>query len=200
MRESGFQDRFEIVNGPEDGAEFPIAARTFSIGADPDCEAQIRLDSSVRPVHARASVTAGGYRIRRMAEAPVYVDGKRAGTLRSRVVRPGGYVQVGQTMLCLECAPEGIMSRSQGAVMENDLIWIVRHGSRSLYRTLRRLILWPILLGWEVVGTKLGALAALFLLYMFWPWFHGWVDYLASWGWAWAKYFIMQAVRKVFNG
>ena len=142
---------------------------------------------SVQPVHARASVAAGGYRIRRMAEAPVYVNGKRTGTLLSRVVRPGGYVQVGQTVMCLECGPEGIVNRSHGAVMENDLMWVVRHGSRSLFTTVKKLVMWPLLLAWEVVGTKLGALAVFFLLYSFWPWFHAWVNYFAAWGWAWVR-------------
>lgn len=191
---SDLSDRFEIVNGPEDGAEFTITSRTFSIGSDSDCEAQIRLDSSVRSVHARVSVAAGGYRIRRMAEGPLLVNGKRAGTLRSRLVRPGEYVQVGQTMMCLECGPEGVMSRSQGAVMENDLMWVIRHGSRLLFSTAKRLVLWPILLAWEVVGTKLGALAVFFLLYMFWSWFHAWVNYFVAYGWAWGRYMVGQVL------
>ena len=121
-----------IVNGPEDGTEFPIVRGPVRIGSDASSAVVIRLDPSVRQHHALATVVSDGYRIRRTGGAPVYVDDKRAGMLFSRIARSGSLVQVGHTLLCVECAPGGLASRRRGTVSESDLGWAVQQGVRIL--------------------------------------------------------------------
>ena len=130
-------DRLEVVNGPEDGTEFPIARAPFDIGADPGCAVSLRLDRNVRHYHARATVVSDGYRIRRLGPGPVYVNGRRAGVVRSRVIRTGDLVQVGGTQLSLQCAPGGLASRSHGLPTESDIGWALRLLVRGAVRTLR---------------------------------------------------------------
>ncbi len=81
MSRHGQADRFEIVNGPEDGMAFPVTRSPIAIGVDPGCNVQVRLDADVVRVHARAMAVAEGYRIRRTGPKPVWVDGKRAWAL-----------------------------------------------------------------------------------------------------------------------
>ncbi len=122
----GYPDRFEVVNGPEDGAVFSLTRSPFDVGSDPGCAVHLQFDQTVRPIHARATVVSDGYRIRRLKGWPVFVNGKRAGAVRSRVVRHGDIVQVGGTQLCLQCAPGGLAGRSHGMVHESDLGWALR--------------------------------------------------------------------------
>src|SRR5690606_5710267 len=97
MRMEPAGDSFEIINGPEDGTEFPIARAPFDLGSDPGCGVAIRLDDAVVRFHARVTAVAGGYRIRRITDTPVYVNGLRVGRIRSRIVRAKDVVKVGRT-------------------------------------------------------------------------------------------------------
>ena len=126
-------DSFVVVNGPEDGTEFPVVRSPFSIGRDASCTVNVRLDKAVRDIHAHVAVASDGYRIRRADAAPVYVNGRRTGMVRSRVARSGDLVQIGQTVLALDCTPDGLASRSHGIVTENDVVWAARKGSLALY-------------------------------------------------------------------
>ncbi len=123
----GAPDTFEAVNGPEDGTEFPVTRSPVDIGADPGCGIVLQCDRDVQRIHARVTVVSEGYRIRkRQGGGAVYVDGRRAGAIRSRIVRHGGIVQVGNTELALQCAPDGLASRSHGLPQESDIGWAVR--------------------------------------------------------------------------
>ncbi len=142
-----YTDHFEIVNGPEDGTEFPVTRTPVDIGHDPGCGVHVQLDSKVKLIHARVTVVSDGYRVRRLANAPVYVNGKRAGVVLARVVRTGGVVQVGETQLALQCSPDGLASRSHGMPSESNLGWALRIfyrklmlGVRIVWRTLRSLL------------------------------------------------------------
>ncbi len=121
-----FSDRFEIVNGPEDGIDFPITRTPIDVGADPACGIFLSIDKAVRPVHARISVVSGGYRVRSISGAPVLVDGKRSGVVLARIVRSGGMVRIGDTTLCLLCEPDGLADRSLGVPLESNLAWLIR--------------------------------------------------------------------------
>lgn len=123
----GYPDHFEIVNGPEDGTRFPIGRTPVDMGSDGSCGIFIALDNDVKRFHARVTVVSDGYRIRRLGGAgPVHVNGKRAGLIRSRIVRHAGVVRVGNTELCLLAAPEGLASRSYGLPTESDAAWFLR--------------------------------------------------------------------------
>lgn len=123
---TGEPDRFEVVNGPEDGTAFHITRTPFDIGADPGCAVSLRLDPDLRRVHARVTVVAEGYRVRRLGNAGVWVNGRRAGLIRSRILRNGGVLRVGRTDLYLVAAPDGLASRSYGMPFENDFLWAAR--------------------------------------------------------------------------
>lgn len=164
-------DSFVVINGPEDGTEFPIVRAPLTLGSDPACAIHLRLDAQVRKQHARLTAVSDGYRIRCHGPAPTWVGNKRVGALRSRVVRAGAALRVGNTLLCLECAPEGLASRSRGIVAESDLGWAVRQGLKSsvqasgqvasfISRTLRRLFG-----SWFAIG------AMVFAAMVFWPQF-----------------------------
>jgi hypothetical protein len=85
------------------------------------------------------------------------VNGKRAGVIRSRIVRNGGIVQAGGTELALRCAAGGLAGRSIGLPSESDLGWMIRlvfrrgaRGLRAAWRTTRaitgRFFWWAVLL------------------------------------------------------
>jgi hypothetical protein len=99
----------------------------MDIGCDGSCGIFVALDPEVKRHHARVTVVSDGYRIRRLGGAgPVYVNGKRVGIIRSRIVRHAGIVRVGDTELCLLAAPEGLASRSYGLPTESDIAWLLR--------------------------------------------------------------------------
>jgi len=181
MRTSGSSDCFVVINGPEDGTEFPLLRAPFYVGEDVSCAVNVRLDRGVRPFHAHVSVVSEGYRIRRTDAAPVYVNGKRTGMLRSRIVRSGGLIQVGNTKLVLECAPDGLASRSHGITTETDLGWVIRQAARGLGRLLRGVLdLVLRVFGW-ILGSWLAIALVLGGLYLFCPPFHRlvrWIFYM----------------------
>lgn len=184
MKSYEYADCLIVVNGPEDGTEFPLVRGPVQIGRSPSCAVNIRLDENVRDVHALVTAVSDGYRVRRLAEAPVYVDGRRAGMFWSRIVRSGGYLQVGQTLLALECAPDGLASRSLGLASENDVAWTLR----QLVKGSWRLALGVIRFVLRVAGPRFGkwALFAIVFgaLYVLWPAFHNVV-----WRTYWAIYY-----------
>ena len=94
-------------------------------GAPPGAPAGVTLAG-------RGLARTGGRGTRRAGPGPVYVDGKRAGALLSRVVRSGGTVRVGDTLLCVECVPHGLAGRSHGMVAESDLAWAIRNALAGL--------------------------------------------------------------------
>jgi len=180
-RAIGQPDRFIVVNGPEDGTEFPVIRAPFHIGSEPSCRVSIRLDSAVRPLHALATVVSDGYRLRRLDRTPLFVDGKRAGMLRSRIVRSGGTVQVGQTLLVVACAPDGLARRSRGIVTESDLAWFAKHLIGKLVAAVRGLLRWVLGLFGRLITSWLAIGSMLFLLYVFWSPLRWRVNHFFSW-------------------
>ena len=171
MRTPGQPDCFQVVNGPEDGAEFPMVRSPIHMGHDPRCAICISLDASVVEDHALVSAVSDGYRIRRLSRAPVFVNGKRAGMIRSRVVCDGGTVQVGRTLLALECAPDGLACRSRGIVTESDSYWAARHVGGHLVRMGRSLLSTAAYFAGRILSSWWGMLGVLALLYLFVPGF-----------------------------
>ena len=161
-----------IINGPEDGAEFPLVRTPVYIGHGPDCQAHVRLDTAIQPRHAMVTAVSDGYRVRAAGGPGVFVDGKRAGYIRSRILRPGGRLQVGHTQFTVQLAPDGLAKRSRGLRFENDFVWAVRQGFTGLARTAGRSVAYFFdraadwLTRWKVW------LAGLTILYLFWPPFH----------------------------
>lgn len=172
-------DSLVVVNGPEDGTEFPIVRAPFEVGRGPECAACVTLDVAVRPQHARVWAVSDGYRVRRTTHCAVYVDGKRAGRFRSRLLREGGTLQVGHTLLALQCAPDGLASRSHGMVLQSDAAcfahWCAGKtlGAAGLLAKALR----------GILHNKLLLAGALVALYLFWPAFHGLVNGLAGAAW-----------------
>ncbi len=188
-------DCFIVVNGPEDGTSFPVVRAPFQIGGDMSCTVNVRLDPGVKAMHALVTVVPEGYRVRRIDTASVLVDGQKAGMFLSRVVRSGGVVQVGQTQICLQCAPDGLASRSNGIVTENDLTWALRKmGERLLALGLEflgfaRRIFERLLGNWVAMAAVFGA------IYLFSPWVRGWVNYYAMY----AYYLVIDRITQLFK-
>ncbi len=129
-----FSDSFEIVGGPEDGISFPITRTPVTIGANADCAIFLNYDRSILPVHARVTVVSGGYRIRAAAGASVYINGRRSGVVWSRIARSGDIVRVGETHLCLVCAPDGLAGRSIGMPTESNFVWLFHAVAQQLQK------------------------------------------------------------------
>ncbi len=151
MRPAGFPDRLTVINGPEDGVEFPINRSPFNVGQDGQCAVCLQLDSAVTSVHAKLSASGDGYEVRSVNGGAVYVDGKKAGMIRSRALRPRGVLRVGCTELILECAPDGLFSRSKGIVARNDALWALRTGFKMLLASFRRAGLFVRLAFWRLL-------------------------------------------------
>lgn len=179
MRAPGYPDCLTVVNGPEDGTEFPIVRAPFYVGKDPASAVNLRLDSDVRPFHALVTVVSDGYRVRRGDTAPVYVNGKRAGMYRSRILRSGGLLQVGHTLLVLECAPDGLAGRSHGMVHESDFAWFVHLAWRKLYRLGRAVVRLLFAFLGRLITSPMVIVAALVLLYLFYAPLHDRVNAVA---------------------
>jgi hypothetical protein len=169
MATAGEIDQIVIVNGPQDGTEFPIIRAPFDLGRDRSCTVHIDLDSSVQPLHARVSAVPKGYRIRNCGAGSVFVDAKRVRSYRSRVVRSRGLVQVGHTLLMVRCAPDGLAARSHHVIGQSDLIWLGQHALHEVFLALRSVCLWLYRLICRVLSSWMGVCAVLVLLYIFWP-------------------------------
>jgi FHA domain len=130
MRAAGMPDALIAVNGPQDGTEFALAGRLVHMGRDAACTVNLSLDNAVLGVHAELSPAGGGYRVRSLCGKPVYIDGKRAGNVKSRIAKSGSLMRVGHTEMILECAADGPASRSVGISLENDFLWALRNMTR----------------------------------------------------------------------
>lgn len=139
MRSAGSPDVFIVLNGPQDGTEFPIGAPAIEIGQDNSCTVNLQLDQNVQPVHAIATAMGTGYTIRANTNAPVFVEGKKATRFKSRVIRPGEIMRVGYTDLLLECSPDGMSGRSEGIPLQNDFAWAAKNIFRSAIGVLEQL-------------------------------------------------------------
>jgi len=181
MRSGSYPDRFVIVNGPEDGTEFSIVRSPFHIGSDPACTVNVRLDAGVHGRHALVTAVSDGYRIRSLEAGPVYVDGRRAGAIRSRIARAGSLVQIGQTLLHVDCVADGLASRSRGIITENDVVWAVRQAVTGGYRAIRGVLRFAGLLFGRLLSSWLLVLAVILGLFYFWPQFHYVVLNAARW-------------------
>lgn len=126
-------DMLEIINGPEDGTEFPINRAPLIIGSDRSCEINVRLDEAVQRYHVRLTAVGDGYRVRKIHGGNLAVNGKAAGVIRSRVLREGSVLTVGNTEFFLRCAPDGLARRSRGLPVENDIVWTIRVMARKLW-------------------------------------------------------------------
>lgn len=171
MNLASHADCFLVINGPEDGTEFPVVRAPLAVGSDPSCALQIRLDSLVRREHAQLSAVADGYRVRSVGSAAVWVDNKRVGTTRSRIVRHGGALRVGNTLLCLECAPEGLASRSRGMVAESDFGWAVQRAVKTGFGLLGRVTMFAGRVLRRLASSWLAIGAMIFVAMVLWPQF-----------------------------
>jgi hypothetical protein len=143
------QDRLEVINGPEDGIDFPLARSPLDLGSAPSCAVQLRLDNRIRPHQVRISAVADGYRVRRMEPGVVRAAGRRVGFIRSRIVRSGEVLQVGNTQLHLHCEPEGLASRSVGLASESDLGWFCRYSATRVFCSARTAAKYAAYLFWH---------------------------------------------------
>ena len=114
MSDARNADAFIVVNGPEDGAEFTVTRSPFEMGSGSMCAIFLRLDNAIDERHAHILAESNGYRIRALGPGPVFVDGKRASMVRSRIAKDGSYIQVGHTMLLVDCSCDGLAKRSRG--------------------------------------------------------------------------------------
>ncbi len=137
MHTTAGADRFEVINGPEDGTDFVITRAPFDIGSDMGCTVNARLDEDVKLYHARASVVSNGYSVRSLAGAPVWVNGKRAGRIRSRVAKDRDIIRIGRTEFMVLLAEGGLASRSYGLAAESDFSYAFRTFGRFLLASLR---------------------------------------------------------------
>lgn len=181
MRAGGQADCFVVVNGPEDGTEFPVVRSPFHIGHDTGCTVTLRLDKGIEDFHALVSVVSDGYRIRKARDKAIYVNGYAAGTLRSRIVRDGGMVQVGQTLLILDCSPDGLARRTHGLPTDSDLVWAIREAAKHAWSFLRSSAFAIIRLVRRIVTSWTAMIAIAFLVYVFWPPFRLTVNYYFWW-------------------
>ena len=169
-------DTLVVLNGPEDGAEFPIARTPVHLGSDPSCHVYLRLDTSIQPRHVLITVVSEGYRVRSLDMPTATVNGKPAGPIRSRILRPGGPRQVGRTVLTVRGAPDGLAKRSRGLPHESDLGWAVRRAFVGLGQRAVRLGWWV----WErlkMLTTSGKAISLLLVaLYLLWDPFRSWVN------------------------
>ena len=179
-------DSLTIINGPEDGVVFPIHRTPFNIGTSGDCAVFLNFDQNVMRVHALATVVSGGYRVRSISGAPVFINEKRSGMVWARIARSGDILRLGDTSLCLVCAPDGLASRSIGIPTESNVAWLIRFLVQQASRAL-------VVLYWacfkilnRVNRTLLAVMAVVLFLACFKP---GFVRYVLWFVWGWTRYF-----------
>jgi hypothetical protein len=126
MSQTFDQDHLAVVNGPEDGKQFVLIRSPFFIGREQDCAAALLLDNAVLPKHIQALAAADGYRVRCTSASPVFVNGKKVGMIRSRILRPGDTLKVGNTLMTLHTSPTGLSKRSRGTLTESDIAYFGR--------------------------------------------------------------------------
>jgi hypothetical protein len=130
-------DMLEVINGPEDGTEFPISRAPVIVGMDTGCDVNVRLDETIEDAHARLTAVSDGYRVRKINGGRLGVNGKRVGVFRSRILREGGILEVGNTEFYLRCAPDGLAKRSRGLPAESDVVWMAQALAKRTFSFLR---------------------------------------------------------------
>lgn len=170
MKEPGVPDSLTVINGPEDGAEFSLLRAPLAVGQDPSCVVQIRLDRLVQPIHAQVSTVPDGYRVRCSTGSPAFVNGRRVGRAKSRVIRNGDVLKIGHTELILDCAPDGLASRSRGIATDGDAVWLAKNAVTGVAGGILGAVHWlggaaPPMLR----SRKFVIVAAAAGLLMFWP-------------------------------
>lgn len=183
-----YPDIFEVVNGPEDGAQFMITRTPMDIGSDPGCGVFLRHDRNIKRFHARVTVVSEGYRIRRQQGRHVWINGRRVGRIRSRIVRSGGIVRVEETELTLYCAPEGLAGRSYGLPSESDIAWALRLLGKRCVRLLRAPSRFVVGVLSRHFWLVFGALAAAGAIAYFRPGFFGWLWWWMQYGAQWLQW------------
>jgi hypothetical protein len=165
MKLAGLPDTLMIINGPQDGLEYPITERMLAVGSEMGAGIQVTLDSAVALRHASVAPVGNGYRVRSLCNKLVSVGGKNAGRIKSRILRHGDILKVGHTELVLECSVDGLASRSEGINFENDVLWAVRHFGKRVsivgYHGLRHLSRIPYFMmrHWFITGAAISYLA-----------------------------------------
>lgn len=169
MNSLGQHDVFVIINGPEDGAVFAVVRAPFYIGNAPSCTVNIRLDADVQRHHALVTTVSDGYRIRRLDAWPVFVDGKKVGRFRSRIIRSESFVQVGHTLMNVQCAQDGLAKRSHGIASETDAGWAIRYIWGKAWSASIGLVRQAVAMSARLLFSWKSILALSFLSYVFWP-------------------------------
>ncbi|MBI2431277.1 MAG: FHA domain-containing protein [Candidatus Hydrogenedentes bacterium] len=185
-------DTLELLSGPEDGTQYPLAGGVVDIGSADDCGVQVRLDGQLRPHHARLTNIADTYAIRCLEGSNVLVNGKRVGRLRSQVLQNGGLLQVGDSLFFLHGKP-GAGAQGQAQLFASDLGFFLKATlgqtftlGRSLFSIVYALLA-PVLslfkpLVYLVLLLALGA-AALFLM-------KGWLLHQVFNMFGWLRYYL----------
>jgi len=132
MKLAGLPDTLTVINGPQDGIDYPLTERIIAIGSEAGTGIQVSLDSLIQPRHAAVTPVGNGYRVRGLCNRIVTVGGKKAGRLKSRILRHGDILKIGHTELVLECSVDGLASRSEGISFENDVVWAIRHFGKRI--------------------------------------------------------------------
>lgn len=178
-------DMLVAINGPEDGASFPLVRTPIYIGCDPTCQAHVRLDSFILPCHVMVTAVHDGYRVRAVQGPNVYVDGKPVGYIRSRTLRPGGELQIGHTLFTVQLAPDGLAKRSHGLRRDSDMVWAVRQGARAFVDRLART--GSFLFNWEsglLTNWKAWIILGVVGTYSLWPGLRSTINSLVQRGYA----------------
>lgn len=126
MTERIYFDTLTVSSGPEDGMKFNITSTPVLVGRSPDCLINLQLDVTIQPEHAAIELGNGGYRVRRLTGAPVLVDGRRAGRIRSRSLNHGSVLRIGYTDFVMQYAEGGHAATGSPAWGEHDVAWALR--------------------------------------------------------------------------
>ncbi len=181
MTQSRVLDTFVVINGPEDGAEFTVSRSPIDVGSDGSANIVLRLDDGVELKHCHLNAENGGYRVRGMGKGRAYVNGKRVGLVRSRIAKDGHVIQIGNTMMVLECAPDGLASRNRGVGAAADLLWAIRTFATESWRAVSALsrLTWEMLRSFYSSWLAIGIILA--IVYFTVPAFKYRVDNFAGW-------------------
>ena len=107
----------------------------------------------------------------------------------------GGFVQVGHTLLLLECSPDGLAGRSHGIVSQSDLGWVIQRALRGIFQGPLRLFRTLFRAAKGLISSWLSLGAIVVLLYLCWPWFRSFVNY----NFRLAYYTIFRLVTNLLN-
>lgn len=135
-----FPDNLVVINGPEDGMTHSIVESRFTVGRSRDCTAVVRLDDGVAEQAAEGVRSGDEYLVRALGSSRIQINGRRVGSVRTRVLRDGDVIRVGSTELVLQCAHSGEgapgQARAHGAGLSAQLGFRIRGAAQTLLRTL----------------------------------------------------------------